>query len=187
VQFESLWPAIILFIALQLIGMFVGNVIYPRMQGRSLNIDPVAVLLALAFWGAIWGLAGAFLSTPLTVMIMIIRPVRRHPLDRRAAVGRRRSPPAQDQSWTTPPTNPSPPPLARGVQEILDRKGFTLTARFLSKLCRRPKGPLGRCVRSQAPRTQRAPSVPPPPHGGTTRRRILSSGGVLASGAGAGS
>lgn len=72
VQFESFWPAIILFIALQLIGMIVGNVIYPRMQGRSLNIDPVAVLLALAFWGAIWGLAGAFLSTPLTVMIMII-------------------------------------------------------------------------------------------------------------------
>jgi predicted PurR-regulated permease PerM len=50
----------------------VGNFIYPRMQGRSLNIDPVVVLLALAFWGAIWGVAGAFLSTPLTVMTMVI-------------------------------------------------------------------------------------------------------------------
>jgi predicted PurR-regulated permease PerM len=63
---------VVLLVVLNLIGVVVGNFIYPRMQGRSLNIDPVVVLLALAFWGAIWGVAGAFLSTPLTVMIMVI-------------------------------------------------------------------------------------------------------------------
>ncbi|HEX4710929.1 AI-2E family transporter [Phenylobacterium sp.] len=72
VQFDGYGRAIILFIALQLIGMIIGNVVYPRMQGRSLNLDPVMVLLALAFWSAIWGLTGAFLSTPLTVMAMVI-------------------------------------------------------------------------------------------------------------------
>jgi len=71
-QFESLWQAIVLVVVLNGIGIVVGNVIYPRMQGRSLNMDPVVVLLALAFWGAIWGLTGAFLSTPLTVMAMVI-------------------------------------------------------------------------------------------------------------------
>jgi predicted PurR-regulated permease PerM len=71
-QFDSLWQAVVLFGVLNGIGVVVGNFIYPRMQGRSLNIDPVVVLLALAFWGAIWGLAGAFLSTPLTVMAMVI-------------------------------------------------------------------------------------------------------------------
>ena len=71
-QFDSYWPAIILLIALQTIGIVIGNVVYPRMQGRSLNIDPIVVLLALAFWGAIWGIAGMFLSTPLTVMAMVI-------------------------------------------------------------------------------------------------------------------
>jgi len=71
-QFDSLWQAITLFVVLNAVGVIVGNVIYPRMQGRSLNIDPVVVLLALAFWGAIWGVAGAFLSTPLTVMTMVI-------------------------------------------------------------------------------------------------------------------
>ena len=71
-QFDSYWPAVILLVALQAIGIIIGNVIYPRMQGRSLNIDPIVVLLALAFWGAIWGIAGMFLSTPLTVMIMVI-------------------------------------------------------------------------------------------------------------------
>ena len=72
VQFDGFGRAIILFIALQLIGMVIGNVVYPRMQGRSLNLDPVMILLSLAFWSAIWGLTGAFLSTPLTVMAMVI-------------------------------------------------------------------------------------------------------------------
>ena len=72
VQFDGYGRAIILFIALQAVGVVIGNVVYPRMQGRSLNIDPVIVLLSLAFWSAIWGLTGAFLSTPLTVMVMVI-------------------------------------------------------------------------------------------------------------------
>jgi AI-2 transport protein TqsA len=72
VQFEGWWRAVLMLVLLQVINFIVGNIIYPRMQGRSLNIDPVAVLLSLAFWGAIWGLPGMFLSTPLTVMAMVI-------------------------------------------------------------------------------------------------------------------
>lgn len=72
VQFDGYGRAIALFVALQAVGVIIGNVVYPRMQGRSLNIDPVMVLLSLAFWSAIWGLTGAFLSTPLTVMVMVI-------------------------------------------------------------------------------------------------------------------
>jgi len=71
-QFDGYWQAIVLVIVLNGVTTVVGNVIYPRMQGRSLNIDPVVVLLALAFWGSIWGVVGAFLSTPLTVMIMVV-------------------------------------------------------------------------------------------------------------------
>ncbi len=73
VQFpQSFWPAIILFAALQTIFFVVGNVIYPRMQGDSLNMDPTVVLLSLAVWGALWGVPGMFLSTPLTVAAMVI-------------------------------------------------------------------------------------------------------------------
>ena len=72
VQFPTLWQAGVLFVVLQLLGMFIGNIVLPRMQGRSLNIDPIALLLALAFWSVIWGLTGAFLSTPLTTMMMVI-------------------------------------------------------------------------------------------------------------------
>ena len=72
VQFDGYGRALILFAALQAVGDIIGNVVYPRMQGRSLNIDPVMILLSLAFWSAIWGVTGAFLSTPLTVMAMVI-------------------------------------------------------------------------------------------------------------------
>ena len=72
IQFESFWPAIILLAVLQAIQFVVGNIILPRMQGDSLNMDPIVVLLSLAFWGLIWGMTGMFLSTPLTVMVMVI-------------------------------------------------------------------------------------------------------------------
>ena len=71
-QFPGFVQPLILFVGLQMIGFMVGNIIQPRMQGSSLNLDPVAIFLSLAFWGALWGLAGAFLSTPLTVTGMAI-------------------------------------------------------------------------------------------------------------------
>jgi len=72
VQFESYWPALILLVGLQTILFIVGNMIQPRMQGENQNIDPVVVLLSLAFWGKLWGVVGMFLSTPLAVMAMAI-------------------------------------------------------------------------------------------------------------------
>ncbi len=72
VQFETLWQAPVMLAVLWSIQFIVGNVVQPRMQGDSLNIDPVVVLLALAVWGLLWGLPGMFLSTPLAVMMMII-------------------------------------------------------------------------------------------------------------------
>jgi AI-2 transport protein TqsA len=72
VQFPTVWRAVVLAIALQVIGFVVGNVIQPRMQRDSLNIDPVVVLLSLGLWGALWGLPGMFLSTPLTVTAITV-------------------------------------------------------------------------------------------------------------------
>lgn len=71
-QFEAYWRAVALFAALQVIFFVVGSVVQPKMQRDRLNIDPVVVLLALTLWGAVWGVAGMFLSTPLTVMLIII-------------------------------------------------------------------------------------------------------------------
>ena len=72
VQFGAHWQAAALLAGAEAIHFAVGNFIAPRMQGVSLNVDPVVVVLSLAFWGAIWGVPGMFLSTPLTVVAIVV-------------------------------------------------------------------------------------------------------------------
>jgi AI-2 transport protein TqsA len=72
VEFDGVVRAAVLVGGLEAIHFAVSHVVQPRMQGKSLNLDAIVVLLALAFWGAVWGVVGAFLSTPLTVMAMSI-------------------------------------------------------------------------------------------------------------------
>ncbi|WP_409432426.1 AI-2E family transporter [Litorimonas sp. RW-G-Af-16] len=50
----------------------IGNTIQPKMMGDSMNLSALVVVLSLTLWGALWGGVGAFLSAPLTVIIMII-------------------------------------------------------------------------------------------------------------------
>jgi predicted PurR-regulated permease PerM len=42
------------------------------MMGRAFNLSPLVVLLALAFWGALWGVPGAILAVPLTSSLVIV-------------------------------------------------------------------------------------------------------------------
>jgi predicted PurR-regulated permease PerM len=54
-------------------GVFIiDNIIMPKLQGDELNIDPLLVLVSIAFWGLMLGPPGALLSTPLTVMVMAV-------------------------------------------------------------------------------------------------------------------
>ncbi len=73
IQFSPEWGTVlyitILFI---MIEMILGNIIDPRLQGVQLNISPLVILVALAVWGYIWGLAGMFLAVPLTSIMQII-------------------------------------------------------------------------------------------------------------------
>jgi predicted PurR-regulated permease PerM len=71
-QFPTWWQAVVVFGGIQIAAFVVGNFIYPRMQAESQNIDPVATLFSLAFWGFLWGITGAFLAVPLTLMVMMI-------------------------------------------------------------------------------------------------------------------
>lgn len=72
VQFPTVWQAITIFVVIQIVATIVGNLIYPRLQAHTQNIDPVATLLSLAFWSWMWGLPGAFLAVPMTLMAMMV-------------------------------------------------------------------------------------------------------------------
>lgn len=71
-QFPTIWQAVIVFAGIQVVAVVIGNLIYPRMQAKTQNIDAVATLLALSLWSFLWGLPGAFLAVPLTLMLMMV-------------------------------------------------------------------------------------------------------------------
>lgn len=71
-QFPTVWPALVIFLVIQVVATIVGNLIYPRLQAETQNIDPVVTILSLAFWSLLWGLAGAFLAVPMTLMAMMV-------------------------------------------------------------------------------------------------------------------
>ena len=50
----------------------VGNLLEPKLFGRSLNLSAVVVILSLTLWGTLWGLTGMFLCVPLTVAVKIV-------------------------------------------------------------------------------------------------------------------
>jgi predicted PurR-regulated permease PerM len=71
-QFEAWQPVLFLVVGLAVVQFVMGEVVEPRLMGSSLNLSPLVILLALAFWTLIWGLAGAFLAIPMTVVILTV-------------------------------------------------------------------------------------------------------------------
>ncbi|MEK6233916.1 MAG: AI-2E family transporter, partial [Planctomycetales bacterium] len=49
-----------------------GNVVEPKMMGKSFDLHPVVVLLALMFFGMVWGIVGMFLATPIIAGVKIV-------------------------------------------------------------------------------------------------------------------
>lgn len=64
----------VILLALGLIGLQIvfGNIIEPKLTGKTLNLSTLAILINLVFWGLIWGVAGMFFSVPLLVAAFII-------------------------------------------------------------------------------------------------------------------
>ncbi len=52
--------------------LFALNVLYPKFLGSRLKLNPLAVTLALLFWGWMWGAMGLVLAIPITGAMKII-------------------------------------------------------------------------------------------------------------------
>jgi predicted PurR-regulated permease PerM len=58
-----------LFVFLELV---VANFVEPMLYGAHTGISALAILVAAVFWTALWGPIGLFLSTPLTVCLVVL-------------------------------------------------------------------------------------------------------------------
>jgi len=55
------------------IAFMEGHFVTPTIIGRRLSLNALAVFLGLAFWTWLWGPMGAFLSSPLLIVALIIK------------------------------------------------------------------------------------------------------------------
>jgi len=72
IQYESMWPVIGVVALPGLIQLSIGNGVEPVLMGHGLELHPLVVLLALLFWGLLWGVAGMFLAAPLTAILRLV-------------------------------------------------------------------------------------------------------------------
>lgn len=64
-------PLMIIVAYLSLEG-FTGNVIEPWLYGKSVGMNPLAILVAFMFWTWAWGLIGLALATPLSLILVTL-------------------------------------------------------------------------------------------------------------------
>lgn len=72
IQFDTWMPFIFISTALVALQFIEGNIIEPKLIGKSVNLSPVVILISLAVWGYIWGIVGLFLGIPIMVIVNII-------------------------------------------------------------------------------------------------------------------
>jgi predicted PurR-regulated permease PerM len=71
VTFPSLGYALVPPAAFVALATVEGQFITPTVLGHRLTLNPLVVLLALAFWAWLWGPLGAFLAVPLTIVGLV--------------------------------------------------------------------------------------------------------------------
>ena len=71
-ELEPPWRPLAVLALLLLVQFVTNNFIEPRLTAHAVDLSPLVVLVALAFWGLCWGAVGMVLAVPLTVMLKIV-------------------------------------------------------------------------------------------------------------------
>jgi len=73
IALPTLGAAVVAPLAFVGIAFLEGHFVTPTIIGRRLALNALAVFLALAFWSWMWGPMGAFLSSPLLIVALILK------------------------------------------------------------------------------------------------------------------
>jgi predicted PurR-regulated permease PerM len=69
--FDSVGHALLVPAAFLVINLIQANLVSPLLHSRRLTLNPVAIVVGLAFWWWIWGVPGAFVAVPLLATLKI--------------------------------------------------------------------------------------------------------------------
>jgi len=70
-SFDSLSYAMLFPASYLTLAVLEGNFITPFVLGRSLTLNPILILISLAFWGWMWGISGMILAVPILATFKI--------------------------------------------------------------------------------------------------------------------
>ena len=71
-QFDSFWMALMVSGSSLAIATFVGIFVITWMTGKITKMNPVAVFIALLFWGWLWGVWGLLLAIPIIGIVKVV-------------------------------------------------------------------------------------------------------------------
>lgn len=73
VQFAPNWWMVVLVAGIYLFWQFIeGNILYPKLVGSSININPVWMMFALLALGAVFGFVGLLLAVPMAAIASVL-------------------------------------------------------------------------------------------------------------------
>jgi len=68
-HFGEVWLSVGYAFAFWLATAVEGQLVTPSILGRTLRAGPLVVLVAVAFWGYLWGIAGVFVAVPMLIAV----------------------------------------------------------------------------------------------------------------------
>jgi AI-2 transport protein TqsA len=68
---EKPWKILSVAVLLIAIQQVLGAYVQPKLMGSRLGVSPLLILLALGFWGLVWGIIGMLLAVPLLMVLKI--------------------------------------------------------------------------------------------------------------------
>lgn len=71
-QFVAWQQPLLVIVFVTIVQFGIGSYLEPIMAGTALSISPFMVLVAVFFWGMLWGIPGAFLGVPIVILLLTL-------------------------------------------------------------------------------------------------------------------
>ena len=72
IQTKAVMPMVWVAIFFAVVQVLESNLITPKLTSDTVDLNPLAVLVASMFWGLLWGAIGVILAIPITAAIKVI-------------------------------------------------------------------------------------------------------------------